>query len=109
MDLIKVGKGDVVEELTARLAERGISHAAVVSIVGAVKTFTVANMKADNPRETVMTSGRLAEVSGVGEIEGGVPNLHVSCGVEGGTTFSGHLHAADVGGPYFLNVYLVRL
>ena len=43
------------------------------------------------------------------EIEDGVPNLHVSCSVVGGITDSGHLHAADVGGPYCLNVYLQQL
>jgi len=37
------------------------------------------------------------------------PNLHVSLGLEGGQAFSGHLHSAGIGGPYFVNVYLVPL
>ncbi|MEZ0088887.1 PCC domain-containing protein [Streptacidiphilus sp. EB129] len=110
MELITLGdKGDMIEALTAIAAERGIANAAVVSVVGAVRSFTLSTMKADNPREAVLTSGRFAEVSGNGEILGGVPNLHVTCGVEGGQALAGHLQAADVGGPYFVNVYLHRL
>ncbi len=110
MEMITLGdRGDLVEALTVAVAGRGITHAAVVSVVGAVRTFTVSTMKADDPREAVLTSGRLAEVSGNGEIVGGVPNLHVTCGVEGGQALSGHLHAAEVGGPYFVNVYLQRM
>jgi len=110
MELIMLDqRGDLVEALTAVVAERGISNAAVVSVVGAVRAFTVSTMKADNPREAVLTSGRFAEVAGNGEIVNGVPNLHVTCGLEGGAALAGHLHSAEVGGPYFVNVYLSRL
>ncbi|WP_441247977.1 PCC domain-containing protein [Kitasatospora sp. McL0602] len=108
MELIEItAKGDMIEALTAEAEARGISNAAVESVVGAVRLFTLSNMKADNPREPVLTSGRLAELSGNGEIVGGVPNIHVTCGLDGGTALSGHLAAAEVGGPYFVNVYVI--
>jgi uncharacterized protein len=110
MELITLDqRGEMIEALTAAVAERGIGNAAVVSVVGAVRAFTVSTMKDDNPREAVLTTGRFAEVAGNGEILDGVPNLHVTCGVEGGVALSGHLHSAEVGGPYFVNVYLIRL
>lgn len=110
MDVIKVGdKGDAIEQLTELLRERGITNAAVVSIVGAVKSATLATMKTDEPRVQILSEHRNAEVSGVGEIEDGVPNLHVTLGLEGGQAYAGHLHAAEVGGWSFLNIYLERL
>jgi len=99
-------RGELVEQFTDWCKDAGITDAAVVSIVGAVRTATLATMKADDPKTTVYSEHKLAEVSGVGEVEDGVPNLHVTLGLEGGATFSGHLHAATIGGPYFVNVYL---
>ncbi|WTW94557.1 DUF296 domain-containing protein [Streptomycetaceae bacterium NBC_01309] len=110
MELIRLTqRGDLVERLTREAAERGIRNGAVVSVVGAVRGFTLSTMKTRNPREQVLTSGKLAELSGSGEILDGVPNLHVTCGVEGGQGPSGRLHAAEVGGPYFVHVYGIPL
>ena len=110
MELITLGdKGDLVEALATIAARRGIRNAAVVSVVGAARSFTLSTMNADKPSQAVLTSGRLAELSGNGEIVDGVPNLHVTCGLDGGQALAGHLHAAEVGGPYTVNVYLVRL
>lgn len=102
-----VERGELIEQLTAQLKARGIENAAVVSIVGAVRTATLATMKADDPKTTVLSEHRFAEVSGVGEIEDGEPNLHVTLGLEGGQAFSGHLQAAEVGGPFFVAVYVI--
>jgi predicted DNA-binding protein with PD1-like motif len=85
MELISLtAKGDMIEALTSEAAARGITDAAVVSVVGAVRSFTLTNMKVETPRETVDTSGKYAELSGNGEILGGVPNIHVTCGLDGG-------------------------
>jgi predicted DNA-binding protein with PD1-like motif len=100
-------RGDLIEQLTERLKEHGITDAAVVSVVGAVRVATLATMQADDPKMTVLSEHHLAEVSGVGEIERGVPNLHVTLGLEGGKAFSGHLRAATIGGPYTVNIYLL--
>lgn len=100
-------RGEFIEQLIAQLKTHGIENAAVVSIVGAVRTATLATMKADDPKTTVLSEHRFAEVSGVGEIEHGMPNLHVTLGLEGGQAFSGHLQAAEVGGPYFVAVYVI--
>lgn len=110
MELIRLAdKGDMIEALAAEAAARGIKDAAVVSVVGAVRSFTLANMNKDTPRETVLTTGRYAELSGNGEITDGVPNIHVTCGLDGGQALSGHLDAAEVGGPFFVNAYVIRL
>jgi uncharacterized protein len=108
--VIKLGeRGDLIEQFTQRLNELNIVNAAVVSIVGAVRSATLATMKAEDPKTTVLSEHRFAEVSGVGEIEHGVPNLHVTLGLEDGQAFSGHLHAAAIGGPYTVNIYLLPL
>jgi predicted DNA-binding protein with PD1-like motif len=110
MELISLtAKGDMIEALTSEAAARGITDAAVVSVVGAVRSFTLTNMKVETPRETVDTSGKYAELSGNGEILGGVPNIHVTCGLDSGQALAGHLAAAEVGGPFFVNVYVERL
>ncbi|QMU75147.1 DUF296 domain-containing protein [Streptacidiphilus sp. PB12-B1b] len=110
MELISLAqRGDLVEALTVAVAERGIADAAVVSVVGAVCSFTVSTMRADHPREAVFTSGRFAELSGNGEIVDGVPNIRVTCGLDGGQAVAGHLQAAEVGGLYAVHVYLLRL
>jgi predicted DNA-binding protein with PD1-like motif len=102
-------RGEFIEQLTEQLKERGIANAAVVSIVGAVRAATLATMKADGPKTSVHSEHKFAELSGVGEVENGQPNLHVTLGLEGGQAFSGHLHAATVGGPYFVNVYVAKV
>jgi predicted DNA-binding protein with PD1-like motif len=99
----------MIEALTAEAAARGISNAAGVSVVGAVRSFTLATMNADTPRETVYTFGTHAQLSGNGEILDGVPNIHLTCGLQGGQALSGHLEAADLGGPFYVNAYVVRL
>ncbi|WP_042426389.1 PCC domain-containing protein [Streptacidiphilus anmyonensis] len=110
MELISLSaRGDLIEALTAEAEARGIKDAAVVSVVGAVRSFTLATMDAGKPRETVHTSGRYAELSGNGEIVDGAPNVHVTCGLDGGRALSGHLESAEIGGPFFVNVYVVRL
>ncbi len=108
MEVIRVGeRGDLVKQLAAELKARGIANAAVVSVVGAVRTATLATMKTGDPKVRILSEHRNAEVSGIGEVEDGVPNLHVTLGMEGGQAFAGHLHAATVGGWAFVNVYLL--
>lgn len=110
MEVIKIGeRGDLIEQLTAELETRGIANAAVVSIVGAVKSATLQAMVTADPKTPSMTEVRNAEVSGIGEVENGIPNLHVTLGVEGGRAYAGHLSAATVGGWAFVNVYLIRI
>ncbi|HEY5990024.1 MAG TPA: DUF296 domain-containing protein [Streptosporangiaceae bacterium] len=100
-------RGELIGQLVDKLKQQGITDAAVVSVVGAVRSATLATMRADDPKTMVLSEHSYAEVSGVGEIEHGVPNLHVTLGLERGQAFSGHLHAARIGGPYFVNVYLL--
>jgi predicted DNA-binding protein with PD1-like motif len=108
VELIRIGeRGDLVEQLAAELAARGIANAAVVSIVGAVRSATLQTMVAADPKTPSVTEVRNAEVAGVGEVVDGVPNLHVTLGVEGGRAFAGHLSAATVGGWAFVNVYVI--
>lgn len=110
MEVIKLGeRGDLIEQLTAELKTRGIVNAAIVSIVGAVRAATLQTMVTADPKTPSVTEIRNAEVSGIGEVEDGVPNLHVTLGAEGGQAYAGHLSAATVGGWATVNVYLIRL
>lgn len=47
-----------------------------------------------------------AEMSGTGEITGGIVHVHPVMAVEGERAVSGHLHRADVG-THFAHVYVL--
>lgn len=95
--LIEVRHGELMEELGAACAELGIREAAVVSLIGAVDAFTVSTMPAGDATKDIVTDYDLpAEMTGTGEITGGVPHLHVVMAVEGDRAVTGHLHRAHI-------------
>ncbi|MGW1997382.1 PCC domain-containing protein [Embleya sp. NPDC001921] len=106
LQLIELKHGELMEELAAACAKSGVTDAAVVSLIGAVDAFTVSTMPADDATRDIVTDYDLpAEMTGTGEITGGVPHLHVVMAVEGDRAIAGHLHRARIG-TWFARIYL---
>lgn len=110
MILLAVKPGEeVIETLTRRAAEEGISNGAVVSLIGAVDAAAISNMPADDAGRDIVTEYQQPlELSGTGEIRDGKVHIHVVLGREGDVAVAGHLHRADVK-TFFVHAYTLRL
>ena len=109
MFLIAVRPGqEVVETVTAELAQRDVRNGAIVSLVGAIDSCCISNMPKDDPRSDVLTKyERPFEMAGTGEIRDGTPHIHCILGQEGDASLAGHLHWARVE-TWFVNVYVME-
>jgi uncharacterized protein len=104
---VEITSGDVLAGLRDWCADAGPAYrySAIVSIVGAVDTFMVSGNDADGNQ--AVCDGKTAEMSGTGEIRGGMPHVHAVFGVSGGGQVAcGHLEAAQVAADYFVRVYV---
>ena len=109
MHLIEIRDAELLTALTDRLADLGVTSGAIVSLIGAADSFTVSTMPAHDASANVVTDYDLpAEMTGTGEVIGGVPHLHAVMAVEGDRAISGHLHRARIG-TWFAHVYVVPL
>lgn len=105
--VFEVVDGELLAELTAQARAHGIRHAAIVSVIGAVDSFTVSTMPATDATTDVVTDHPVpAELHGCGEITDGVVHLHVTMAVEGDRAVAGHLHRARVG-TWFARAYVL--
>lgn len=110
MLLISVQPGEeVMESVTRQLKERGVQDGAVVSLIGAIDSCCISTMPKHDATKDVMTEYRQPfELSGTGEIKGGVPHLHCVLGKEGDVALAGHLHWARVE-SFFVNAYVIEI
>lgn len=107
MITFEVRNGELVEGLTKQAADAGITHGAIVSLIGAVDSFTLSTMPADDPKQDVLTDySQPAEMSGTGEIVDGVVHVHATMAVAGDEGLSGHLHRALVN-TWFARAYVI--
>jgi uncharacterized protein len=105
---MEVRNSELIESLTHQAKERGIVNAAIVSLIGAVDSFTVSTMPADDATQDILTDYALpAEMSGTGEITGGTVHIHAVMAVEGDRAISGHLHSAQIG-AWFARAYVLE-
>jgi predicted DNA-binding protein with PD1-like motif len=105
--VIEICEGDLLEELEASAREKGITDAAIVTLIGAVDSFTVSTMPADDATKDVLTDyGLPAEMTATGEIVGGKPHIHAVMAVEGDRAISGHVHRARIG-TWFARAYVL--
>ena len=106
MRVIEVRDGELLGELERAAAAEGISDAAIVTLIGAVDTFTVSTMPAGDATKDVLTDYDLpAEMTATGEIVDGKPHVHAVMAVEGDRAIAGHLHRAQVG-TWFARAYI---
>lgn len=110
MQLLAVKPGEeVMQTLTRRAAEAGISDGAIVSLIGAIDACAISNMPAGDATSDIVTEYRQPfELSGTGEITGGKVHIHVVLGREGDTALAGHLHNARVE-TFFVHAYVIPM
>lgn len=107
MHVIEVRDGELMETLTIEAKELGIDNAAIVSLIGAVDSFTVSTMSAGDATSDILTDyAQPAEMSACGEIVDGTVHVHAVMAVEGDRAVSGHLHRAHVG-TWFARAYVL--
>jgi predicted DNA-binding protein with PD1-like motif len=106
MIVIEVSDGELIGSLQRALGERGVSDGAIVSLIGAVDTFTVSTNAARDATKDVLTDYDLpAEMTGSGEVVNGTVHIHAVMAVEGDRAIAGHLHRAGVG-TWFARAYV---
>jgi uncharacterized protein len=95
MYVLEVRHAELMESLTKQAAELGITNAAIVTLIGAVDSFTVStNAAADPTAHTYSTYPLPAEMTATGEFVDGKPHIHAVMAVQGDRTIGGHLHRA---------------
>ena len=104
---IEVRDGELLATIEQSAREQGIANAAIVTLIGAVDSFTLSTMPADDATKDVITDYELpAEMTATGEIINGRPHIHAVMAVEGDQAISGHLHKAQIG-TWFARAYLL--
>ena len=107
MLLIEIHEGELLEEIEQSAKEKGITDAAIVTLIGAVDSFTLSTMPADDAMKDIITDYDLpAEMTATGEIVNGKPHIHAVMAVEGDRAISGHLHRAQIG-TWFARAYVL--
>jgi uncharacterized protein len=105
--VIEVRDGELLAAIEQSAKEQGIANAAIVTLIGAVDSFTLSTMPADDATKDVITDYELpAEMTATGEIVNGRPHIHAVMAVEGDRAISGHLHKAQIG-AWFARAYLL--
>jgi hypothetical protein len=109
MFVIEVRDGELLSAIEQGARERGIANAAIVTLIGAVDSFTVSTMPAEDATKDIITDyGQPAEMTATGEIVDGKPHIHAVMAVEGDRGIAGHLHRAQVG-TWFARAYVTPL
>jgi hypothetical protein len=109
MHVIEVRDGELLSAIEQAARERGIRNAAIVTLIGAVDSFTVSTMPAADATKDIITDYDLpAEMTATGEIVDGKPHIHAVMAVEGDRGIAGHLHRAQIG-TWFARAYVTPL
>jgi uncharacterized protein len=107
MQMLEVRNAELMESLGRQAAEQGITHAAIVALIGAVDDFTVSTNPAGDPTAHTYSSYPLpAEMTATGEIIDGKPHIHAVMAVQGDRAVAGHLHKAHIG-TFFARAYVI--
>jgi predicted DNA-binding protein with PD1-like motif len=109
MFVIEVRDGELLSAIEQAARERGIANAAIVTLIGAVDSFTVSTIPAEDATKDIVTDyGQPAEMTATGEIVDGKPHIHAVMAVEGDRGITGHLHRAQIG-TWFARAYVTPL
>jgi hypothetical protein len=97
MHVLEVRNAELMESIAKQAAERGITYAAIVALIGAVDSFTVSTNPAEDATAHTYSHYPLpAEMTATGEIVDGKPHIHAVMAVQGDRTIGGHLHEAQL-------------
>jgi predicted DNA-binding protein with PD1-like motif len=81
--VIEVRNAELMESITKQAAERGITYAAIVALIGAIDSFTVStNPAGDATAHTYSSYALPAEMTATGEIVDGKPHIHAVMAVK---------------------------
>jgi uncharacterized protein len=107
--VIEIKNAELISTLETRVGELGIKSGAIVSLIGAVDSFTISTMPEDDASSDIVTTYSIpAEMHGAGEVVDGKPHVHATMAVQGDRGLAGHLHQAQVG-HWFARVYIAPL
>jgi uncharacterized protein len=107
MIVIEIRHGELMEALTKEAAERGIRYGAIVTLIGAIDSYTLSTPPIGDPTSHTYSSYNLpAEMTATGEIVDGKPHIHAVMAVQGDRTIGGHLHEAVLGAS-FARAYVI--
>ena len=69
MFVIEIRDGELLSTIEHAAREKGISNAAIVTLIGAVDSFSISTMPAGDATKDILTSyGQPAEMTATGEI-----------------------------------------
>jgi predicted DNA-binding protein with PD1-like motif len=108
--LFRINEGEkLIDTLQKKVDESGIVNGLIVSLVGALRDFSLVTIKQDStsipPAHYETFYDRKAELTGNGIISEGKVHIHAVCGQDGGVALSGHLVEATV--TYFVDVGII--
>ena len=107
MIVIEVRNAELMETVTKETKRLNIDNGAIVSLIGAVDSFTISTMPKRDATKDVITDYTLpAEMTGTGEITNGMVHIHAVMAIEGDQALAGHLHRAEIE-TFFARVYVV--
>lgn len=107
MVVIEVRHAELMETVAKEAKRLAITNGAIVSLIGAVDSFTISTMPKHDATEDVITDYSLpAEMTGTGEIADGTVHIHAVMAVEGDQAVAGHLHRAEIG-TFFARAYVI--
>lgn len=100
MFVIEIRDGELLSAIEDAVREKGISDAAIVTLIGAVDSFTLSTMPAGDATRHILTDyGQPAEMTATGEIVDGKPHIHAVMAVEGTGASRAPRRAAPPGWP----------
>ncbi|MDQ3761746.1 MAG: DNA-binding protein [Actinomycetota bacterium] len=98
MVVIEVRNAELMETMAEKAKHLDITNGAIVSVIGAVDSFTISTMPKHDATKDVITDYSLpAEMTGTGEIINGTVHIHAVLAVEGDQAVADHLHRAAIG------------
>jgi uncharacterized protein len=105
--VIDVRNAELMETVTSEATRLGITNGAIVSLIGAVDSFTISTMPRDDATKDIITDySAPAEMTGTGEITNGTVHIHAVMAIEGDQAVAGHLHRAEIG-TFFGRAYVI--
>ena len=107
MIVIEVRNAELMETITKEARRLNINNGAIVSLIGAVDSFTISTMPKHDATKDLITDYTLpAEMTGTGEITNGTVHIHAVMAIEGDQALAGHLHRAEIE-TFFARAYVI--
>ena len=107
MVVIEVRNAELMDAVAEEAKRLDIANGAIVSLIGAVDSFTISTMSKQDATKDIITDYTVpAEMTGTGEITDGSVHIHAVMAIEGDQAVAGHLHRATIG-TFFARAYVM--